>query len=68
MRLSDGDIEKRLADHSIQITPAPSASAIAGISVDCVWITVFVFSTTTPSPTWTFQATKPSLSTASIAS
>ncbi len=34
MRLSDGDIEKRLADHSIQITPAPSASAIAGISVD----------------------------------
>ena len=34
MRLSDGDIEQRLADGSIVIEPAPVADAIAGISVD----------------------------------
>lgn len=34
MRLSDGDIEQRLQDKSITITPAPEADAIAGISVD----------------------------------
>lgn len=34
MRLSDGDIEQRLAQQSILITPQPSPSAIAGISVD----------------------------------
>ncbi len=34
MRLSDGDIEQRLQDKSITITPAPDADAIAGISVD----------------------------------
>lgn len=34
MRLSDGDIEQRLADGSIVIEPAPAADAIAGISVD----------------------------------
>lgn len=34
MRLSDGDIEQRLTDNSITITPAPGDDAIAGISVD----------------------------------
>src|SRR5690554_8177476 len=34
MRLSDGDIEKRLAEQSIIIEPAPAANSIAGISVD----------------------------------
>ena len=34
MRLSDGDIEQRLADGSIVIEPAPATDAIAGISVD----------------------------------
>ncbi|ASP40370.1 dCTP deaminase [Bacterioplanes sanyensis] len=34
MRLSDRDIEQRLNDGSISITPAPSPQAIAGISVD----------------------------------
>lgn len=34
MRLSDGDIEQRLADGSIVIEPAPGLDAIAGISVD----------------------------------
>ncbi|MFY9180212.1 MAG: dCTP deaminase [Venatoribacter sp.] len=34
MRLSDGDIEARLANHSIVISPPPAANAIAGISVD----------------------------------
>lgn len=34
MRLSDGDIEQRLADGNIVITPNPSIDAIAGISVD----------------------------------
>lgn len=34
MRLSDVDIEQRLADHSIIIAPEPGANAIAGISVD----------------------------------
>ncbi len=34
MRLSDGDIEQRLADGSIVIDPAPASDDIAGISVD----------------------------------
>lgn len=34
MRLSDIDIEKRLIENSISITPPPSEDAIAGISVD----------------------------------
>lgn len=34
MRLSDGDIEQRIIDGSITITPPPVADAIAGISVD----------------------------------
>jgi len=34
MRLSDGDIEQRLLDGNINITPAPGEDAIAGISVD----------------------------------
>lgn len=34
MRLSDGDIEQRLAERSIIIEPAPASTAIAGISVD----------------------------------
>lgn len=34
MRLSDGDIEQRLQDNSIVITPEPEDDAIAGISVD----------------------------------
>lgn len=34
MRLSDGDIEQRLQDGNINITPAPGEDAIAGISVD----------------------------------
>jgi dCTP deaminase len=34
MRLSDGDIEQRLAEGDIAITPPPSDDAIAGISVD----------------------------------
>lgn len=34
MRLSDGDIEQRLAQESIIITPQPNPNAIAGISVD----------------------------------
>lgn len=34
MRLSDGDIEQRLIDGSITITPPPADNAIAGISVD----------------------------------
>lgn len=34
MRLSDGDIEKRLDAQSIVIHPAPASAAIAGISVD----------------------------------
>lgn len=34
MRLSDGDIEQRLQDNSIVITPEPGEDAIAGISVD----------------------------------
>ncbi|MCD8521162.1 MAG: dCTP deaminase [Saccharospirillaceae bacterium] len=34
MRLSDGDIEQRIADGSIVIDPQPAADAIAGISVD----------------------------------
>lgn len=34
MRLSDGDIEQRLIDGSITITPPPAENAIAGISVD----------------------------------
>lgn len=34
MRLSDADIEQRIADQSIIITPAPDHQAIAGISVD----------------------------------
>ncbi|MFC3679580.1 dCTP deaminase [Bacterioplanoides pacificum] len=34
MRLSDGDIEQRLQDNSIVITPEPGDDAIAGISVD----------------------------------
>jgi len=34
MRLSDGDIEQRIADGSIAIEPQPEADAIAGISVD----------------------------------
>lgn len=34
MRLSDGDIEQRLADEDIVITPPPGDDAIAGISVD----------------------------------
>ncbi len=34
MRLSDGDIEQRLADGSIVIEPATATDAIAGISVD----------------------------------
>lgn len=34
MRLSDGDIEQRLNEQSIIITPQPEAIAIAGISVD----------------------------------
>lgn len=34
MRLSDGDIEKRIAEQSIIIEPAPGENSIAGISVD----------------------------------
>lgn len=34
MRLSDGDIEKRIAEGSILIEPQPGQDAIAGISVD----------------------------------
>lgn len=34
MRLSDGDIEAKLATGDITITPAPDDDAIAGISVD----------------------------------
>lgn len=34
MRLSDGDIEQRIADGSIVIDPQPASDAIAGISVD----------------------------------
>lgn len=34
MRLSDGDIEQRLAQESIIITPQPNPNTIAGISVD----------------------------------
>ncbi len=34
MRLSDGDIEQRMADGSIVIDPQPASDAIAGISVD----------------------------------
>jgi dCTP deaminase len=34
MRLSDGDIEQRLAEGDIAITPPPGDDAIAGISVD----------------------------------
>lgn len=34
MRLSDGDIEQRLQNNSITITPTPGDDAIAGISVD----------------------------------
>ncbi|TVV42226.1 dCTP deaminase [Thalassolituus sp. C2-1] len=34
MRLSDGDIEQRIADGSIVINPQPACDAIAGISVD----------------------------------
>ncbi|WP_286717313.1 dCTP deaminase [Thalassolituus sp. UBA2009] len=34
MRLSDGDIEQRIADGSIVINPQPASDAIAGISVD----------------------------------
>ena len=34
MRLSDGDIEQRIADGSIVIEPQPAEDAIAGISVD----------------------------------
>lgn len=34
MRLSDGDIEQRIADGSIVIDPEPASDAIAGISVD----------------------------------
>jgi len=34
MRLSDGDIEAKLATGDITITPAPNDDAIAGISVD----------------------------------
>ena len=34
MRLSDGDIEAKLAAGEIAIVPAPEADAIAGISVD----------------------------------
>lgn len=34
MRLSDGDIEQRLAEGNIVITPPPGDDAIAGISVD----------------------------------
>lgn len=34
MRLSDVDIEQRMADNSIIIEPQPSPNAIAGISVD----------------------------------
>lgn len=34
MRLSDGDIEAKLATGDISITPAPDDNAIAGISVD----------------------------------
>lgn len=34
MRLSDGDIEQRIADGSIVIEPQPADDAIAGISVD----------------------------------
>ena len=34
MRLSDGDIEQRLADGSIKIEPTPGPDAIAGISID----------------------------------
>ncbi|WP_430462877.1 dCTP deaminase [Thalassolituus sp. LLYu03] len=34
MRLSDGDIEQRIADGSIIIQPSPGEDAIAGISVD----------------------------------
>lgn len=34
MRLSDGDIEQRIADGSIVIDPKPASDAIAGISVD----------------------------------
>ncbi|WP_419813561.1 dCTP deaminase [Bacterioplanoides sp.] len=34
MRLSDGDIEKRLQQGSIRISPQPQEDAIAGISVD----------------------------------
>ena len=34
MRLSDGDIEQRIAEGQIIIEPKPPADAIAGISVD----------------------------------
>ncbi|WP_370314330.1 dCTP deaminase [Thalassolituus sp.] len=34
MRLSDGDIEQKIADGKITIEPAPADDAIAGISVD----------------------------------
>ncbi|TNC91799.1 MAG: dCTP deaminase [Thalassolituus sp.] len=34
MRLSDGDIEQKIADGKIIIEPAPADDAIAGISVD----------------------------------
>lgn len=34
MRLSDGDIEQKIADGKIIIEPAPTDDAIAGISVD----------------------------------
>lgn len=34
MRLSDADIEQRLSNNSIIITPPPADNAIAGISVD----------------------------------
>ena len=34
MRLSDGDIEKRIIEGSIVIEPAPAPESIAGISVD----------------------------------
>ena len=34
MRLSDGDIEQRVQEDSIRISPQPDKDAIAGISVD----------------------------------
>ena len=34
MRLSDADIEKKIASGEISIDPPPPADAIAGISVD----------------------------------